>query len=331
MFDREFGLRVSTVAFDKRVVISCSNLFCDNVNNNNIASVKICQVSPNKHFFDRIVNICSNLFSDIVNNKNSVCDNSFNISSKNRCNKIFFGHVNCRGLNAMSKNCNRLDIICGILLQRNIFICSLTETFLTGDNVPLLPSIYEWFGINRFSSRGGGVGIIVLRKLAAKEINFGLNLEIEYIGIQFVYNNKVVCFISIYLPQKSFQEIHECNKLFAWINRQSFDVVLLGGDFNAWCTAWGDINNPRGLKLYDYISSHGFGVTKMPAPTRIGNITQRDSFIDFFVSHNMVMLDDVQVGPLISDHMFCSCSINFGPKSTTRRRIPNFYKTYLCN
>ena len=205
---------------------------------------------------------------------------------------------------------------------------SVCETFLKGNEVPLLPATYEWFGINRLS-KGGGVGIICLRRLAARKLSIELDLRIECVGIQFVYNNKVVCFLSVYLPQKSFDEIHDCNILFGWVNKQNFDIVLMGGDFNAWCTAWGNVNNVRGTKLYDYISAHGFNVTKMPAPTRLGNKVQRDSYVDFFISPNLPMIENVRVGHRISDHCFCSCSVIFESKTSNRRRVPNFYKTYL--
>jgi len=93
----------------------------------------------------------------------------------------------------------------------------------------------------------------------------------------------------------------------------------------------GDIDNPRGIQLFDAILNHGLSVTKMPAPTRIGYKGQRDTYIDFFVTSDLTKICDVVVGPQISDHCFCYATLKLGYMRKIRRRVPNFTKTFLNN
>ena len=127
---------------------------------------------------------------------------------KNSINVLNFGQLNVRGFGGMSGGVSRLDIFNGLLLQRDISVCSVCETFLSKSNTPKLPSIFEWFSCDRIG-RGGGVGIAVKKDLNAKVVEIPLNLSFEFVCVSFVHSKLLICFMSVYLPQKCMKEIDD--------------------------------------------------------------------------------------------------------------------------
>ena len=164
-----------------------------------------------------------------------------------------------------------------------------------------------------------------------KQIRGKILLECTFVSC-YLFSKRFL-FGSIYLPQKKNAEIDRCVSVLRKISKMDFDYVYIGGDFNAWHSAWGAPAGlsgnqvSRGNKLFKGMDKLDFSPTRMPCPTRLSN-AYNDTFVDFFICSDISRVDHVEVGRKISDHCFCTCALSFCTTILGARRVIDFYRTY---
>ena len=214
-------------------------------------------------------NNCHSFSHEIQLDDNQPCIEVPSGSKSNNKSQLSFGHANMRGL------LSKLDVLMGYIVSKNFLIFSVVETNLrdgvnpehsaiinenpTPDNFPL----YDFVGKSRFKTTGidqarGGTGVFIHRSLHFTDISAQAPKGLECTLITFDYKKLSFVFASVYLPQKSDNEIVLMSKLLDIICEMGCDCILLAGDFNAHHPAWGDSTNKRGVDLYDAITSHGW-------------------------------------------------------------------------
>ena len=246
--------------------------------------------------------------------------------------KLSVSHVNCRSVSVCRDGISRFEALQSAVLLKSIEICSISETWLSGEDIPQVSSLYNWVGRNR-PTRGGGVGILIHNFIDFSDITdrllVNLDISFEFCAISFVRFGRSVCFISVYLPQSS--DVRDFEALYERISIFGFDVVIFSGDWNSWHTAWGsDASNERGEILMDIFSRCDLNPTRMPGPTRMGDCRQHDTVVDFFVSSRGTLVDNVCIDFPLADHFFISCDICFsGVGTSCRRKVFDFRNTWL--
>ena len=132
----------------------------------------------------------------------------------------------------------------------------------------------------------GGSAIIIHNSLRSRPIsivetirNSFLNFKIDIVGAEvFLPNSSSSLRIwSCYIPSDPNIPAVIWDSLFSLVRRNSF----LGGDFNAFHSAWGSHSiSRRGNLLYDSICSQGLCILNNGSPTHIGRPGSPDSAID---------------------------------------------------
>ena len=78
---------------------------------------------------------------------------------------LILGHLNARSMTSVSVDMDKPELIQDVIVDANIGVLSVNETWLTTDTLPntissVLPSDYSFLNSPRISGRGGGVGFI---------------------------------------------------------------------------------------------------------------------------------------------------------------------------
>lgn len=248
-----------------------------------------------------------------------------------------FGHVNIRGLNIdRNKETSDLDYIQGLMIQRNIAIVSINETFLTDrEQPPGIGIIFDWEGYGRGGEdTGGGTGILFRSDLGCKNISEDVRngSEIEFTAVTFQFHGRRVLFLSVYIPPDRGQDKHylaQLSKLVQGSDDFDTDFTIFAGDFNAWHTDWGDRTDSRGIGLVRLMSEFDFEPLQMPSPTRFGNANQRDTYPDIFFVSQHQPFSGVLVGPRISDHAFCQGTFSLDLTPLRGHHVFDFHMTYM--
>lgn len=159
-----------------------------------------------------------------------------------RCTKILCW--NARGIR------NKKLELFNLLESNNIDICLLSETWLN-NNTSMKHNDFHCYRSDRLSGRGGGVAILINKKIKHQVICPQNTALIENIGVKLFFEGDSVNIFACYFPggtagrdsTKKQQFMSDLRKL------TSFQKYLLGGDLNCrhnyWgchrCNTWGNI------------------------------------------------------------------------------------------
>ena len=239
-----------------------------------------------------------------------------------------FTHINTNGLERkMEGNITRLSWLLKFSMEKNYPLISVAEHHLKDGVFPNIPtSIFEWHAHNREQS-WGGAGILCHKTLGAELLEIPTN-GLEVVSIKFIWNSETICFVSVYLPQKHVDEIRLLTEYIEKILLLNNGKVIICGDLNCWVDSIGDSNNHRGKLLFKNLTELGLMFENIPDPTRIGNVNQRDSYVDHIITNCYEDIKSVLVTDKISDHKMLTSAIVGDAKDTDRRIKYDFVNTY---
>ena len=186
---------------------------------------------------------------------------------------------NARGIN------NKKMEFFQFLETNYIDICLLTETWLKSDN-SFCHELYSIYRCDRESRVGGGVAIVINKKIKHALIpNVDCNL-VENVGVKVFSNVGSVNIYSCYFPGGQAGANGSRKTIFASdlhkLTRS--EKYIIGGDFNSRHSSWGCLrSNCWGNILYDKQNSyeydllHPFENTFLPS-----QLCRQSSILDFF-------------------------------------------------
>lgn len=202
-------------------------------------------------------------------------------------------------LNARSI-CNKTEALTDILVNERIQILIITETWLRGqlewDNAILneiTPPTHEFFHVPRIKKKGGGIAVIISKKLRSKQIDLKVkpkSFELCLFHIEF--HSHVVVVASIYRPPNTtlamfYDELRElCSSLVCYSH------YILLGDFNlsfkpdsALPSLWSDLLETFSLTQHITEATHDSG-----------------NILDMVVSNSPEIISEIKMIDGISDH-----------------------------
>ena len=120
----------------------------------------------------------------------------------------------------------------------DIHIACITESWLTEGHDHIVANIeklgYKISHYFRAAKRGGGVGILFLKSLKVKSIDFNLDYDsFEWHGIRY-YGDRVYCILCIYRKQEISAStfFDEFNEFMTVVSNSFSDPIIVTGDFN---------------------------------------------------------------------------------------------------
>ena len=157
-------------------------------------------------------------------------------------------------MNARSA-CNKTHGIRDLIIEESLDILCISESWLSDHDGPLiadlLPSTHQYFHNPREEGKGGGVAMVVTRKISqAKSSRLKFN-TFECLQVQFSQKGKSFIFYCIYRPpgpKPSF--LMEFEEFILESQRSSSECIYIG-DFNFW---FGDSGDPDALRLSNILS-----------------------------------------------------------------------------
>lgn len=181
---------------------------------------------------------------------------------------------------------------------------------------------------------GGGTGVIFRINLGCRDVTDDVcnGSTIEFTAVTFQYHGFTILFMSIYIPpnrSKDKQYMTQLALLLEGILSFQSDYTILAGDYNVWHSKWGsDRDDSRGRKLLKLMGEFGFSPLVMPSPTRFGNVNERDTYPDVFFVSDHASFTDTLVGPRLSDHAFCQCTMDIDLEQYDGHHVFDFRVSY---
>ena len=234
-------------------------------------------------------------------------------SQKISLNKAKIATLNARSLRS------KTDIIKQIIIEDNIQILGLTETWLNDEEtyIPrdICPNGFTILRADRSGRPGGGVAILCNDSYKPKVINCNDYSSFEHIFAQFQEGSNVLRFLVIYRPPGSTSDefITEFASLLENIALSGAPLVICG-DFNIHC----DIQNNKFTKQF-HEALHAFGLTQhVQEKTHV-----KGHILDLLISRDRDSLEisKVSVDDLISDHNLVSCLLSYPSPAKEKRTI----------
>ncbi|XP_075163250.1 uncharacterized protein LOC142235883 [Haematobia irritans] len=236
------------------------------------------------------------------------------------------GNLNLMHFNSQSLSINpastKLMEIKNIVEESFIDTVGISETWMK----PSTPSEsvnvsgYSFCRNDRPNMRGGGVGLLVSKKLSHKVVYSGRDYgNVECLFIEVVTDTGKVLVGVVYLPHGNFGAFEsEIADLLVYYN----DVVIMG-DFNKNLF---DILNAMSVR--QSCSRLGVSIIHNSCPTHFDAFHQSTSLIDFFLSSSPDQVEHSGqfICPSISKHAFIFISLDILPQ-----RCNEFYEYYDYN
>lgn len=141
--------------------------------------------------------------------------------------------------------------------NHNIDVCLFSEIFGLDESDPDCRLLnYNVFSKVR-DDRYGGCAICIKKSIVARRVAFASSLDI--IIVKTINLNPNIVFVSVYFPPSLSTHIcaNEVLRLLSFLD--GMPNVIIGGDFNARHSCWGDsFDSPRGCKLSEILSLSDF-------------------------------------------------------------------------
>ena len=230
---------------------------------------------------------------------------------------------------------NKTCVIKDLILDNNISICCITETWLSDSDTSVIPEFvpnsHEFYHFPRcergVSIRGGGVGIVVSKALNRIRSSNRFFEHFECIELKFNHNNREIIICLIYKPPRtSFRQfITEFEDLLMEISLYTADVFLMG-DFNIWV----DTESDNSLEFSSLLGTFGF-MNYVDEATH-GN-DGNEHILDLIITGvHSNLLKNLAVEPVatISDHKLIQFSLDI-PLDKKLRKTIKFRNTRNLN
>lgn len=162
-------------------------------------------------------------------------------------------------------------------------VALISETWLSGKDV----LFFKGFDVIRRDRpngiRGGGVAILIQKKYKykIKNLNYTCNSKLGVSAIDLLTNREFLTIASCYRPPHGFVSVNEWKTFLKQFNDCP---LLIGGDFNAHCTSWGDKKNCNtGSNLENALFEIDFFVVNSGTVTYINFANNTESVLDLMV------------------------------------------------
>jgi hypothetical protein len=191
--------------------------------------------------------------------------------------------------------------------------------------------VYKNYNLLHQSNFGGAEGIAILpkRNLPYTVIQVNLNAPTpKVMACSYNINKKNVLVILIYsAPNKPLSKTI-LKEILNQATTPTSDkqIIILGGDFNAHHTAWGNSINNKGREIMDFADEHNLLLLNDGQVTRLGMGTQQNSSLDLtFVLENIRLECEwcVCKDSMGSDHLPINTTISWAQQSTTQPCLTN--------
>lgn len=215
-------------------------------------------------------------------------------------------------LKIISLNVNSL-----VTLQRrhylNTFLCDnrpdvvlLSETKIKEKHRMSFKN-YKFIRTDRTDNKGGGCAILINEKFKFETHKINNLKYIEHCAISMhnELDNKQINIAAIYNSTGRNNIKNDINTICSYFNSGE---TIIGGDYNAKNTAWGDVKqNESGKSLKEWLDNDGYLNNMVHLPTF--KPTREDSFLDFFLISNRLSIKYsnkhplyLKILPSFSDH-----------------------------
>lgn len=214
---------------------------------------------------------------------------------------------NCRGI------VNKLDELINFIIEENLDIVLLSETFLT------CKFTFRKYGFIMYrtdrTANGGGVAIIIRNNISHRKFVIPHTNTLETVAIQLTIRNQAHTIVSTYKPPNINIDTNEIDKILSLSNN-----IIIAGDLNCKDQLWYcSRGNRNGRELRKYCESKYYRILFPDSPTHFppkGN----PSILDIVIAKGCNSLSHIEtIQALSSDHLPILFSI--GGEFTQHNRI----------
>lgn len=232
--------------------------------------------------------------------------------------------------NARSIRAKKLELS-AFLKEHDIDVGIITETHLTPKDAFSIQE-YSTIRLDRVSSAGGGVAIIVKNGVSLSLMPHLNTTVIESLGVEVATSIGVVAIVAAYCP-KQCQDKSGTSQQFkndlAKITRTNTKLIV-GGDLNARHELWGNHRrNKNGCLLFDHLQLGYYTVEHPDDPTYISQ-AGIPSTLDIFLA-NHAITKPVTINDLSSDHLPVVCEIGATPSAAPLRQLKDYHRVNWVN
>lgn len=227
--------------------------------------------------------------------------------------------------NARSIRAKKLEF--GTFLKDyNIDVGLITETHLTPKDAFSIQD-YSTIRMDRISSAGGGVAIVVKNGVSFSVIPHLNTTVIESLGVEVATSTGAVRVIVVYCPrqcQVNNGTAQQFKNDLAKITRTNAKIIV-GGDLNARHELWGNHRrNRNGCLLFDHLQMGYYTIEHPEDPTYISQ-AGTPSTLDIFLT-NQAIPKPVTVNDLSSDHQPVVCELGVAATVSPLRQRKDYQR-----
>lgn len=206
--------------------------------------------------------------------------------------------------NAHSIRPKRLEFF-DFLIDNQINICCISETYLSSNDSFFNPNFFVYRLDRDSAERGGGVAVVIDRKIRHILLPCPETKIIEAISLQIFFDNESFILTSVYFPGSTSAD---CTRIFKEDIQHLTSLHpshIITGDFNARHTYWGCVRqNQAGKILYEEMCSSQFSIFHSDSPTHFPENGGNPSTLDFLLVVGELVPSELLVhDELSSDHL----------------------------
>ena len=179
-----------------------------------------------------------------------------------------FAQANIRSLNT---SFNTLEVIC----SKNEFeVICLSEIWHPSTSITNnIKNKWHWISSERDNKGGGGVGIMISKKLKIIERKDLIRNDVEAVWCNIFNDESKILVGSVYVPPNNTESLKGFFKSLNSIIQQEKLPVIITGDFNAHHPEWQDgVENDLGKLLHEYLINKPISILNNSMPTRKNKI-----------------------------------------------------------
>ena len=221
--------------------------------------------------------------------------------------------------------CNKTDDIIDYVLDNDIDICCITETWLNRDDSVTVAALqingYKFHQEPRKDRRGGGLGFLVKENIAFQVLPLPPDITMfECLNAKLTIENKIFTIVLVYRPQVIAGASTQCNLFFDQFSQVLSSQIdqpgnlLIAGDFNF---HWNNTEDDRVQKLADLLESYNLEQHISQPTHKLGNT------LDLLITRHSesTVYEQPSVDHFISDHAVIKCKLSFKKPPPVKSKI----------
>lgn len=212
------------------------------------------------------------------------------------------------------------------LVEHDIDVGIITETHLSPKDGFSIAN-FSTIRLDRTSSTGGGVAILVKKSVSFRTIPHLNTTVIETLGVEVVTSTGPVRIIAVYCPKQCNNNNGSAQQFrndLAKITRPPGKFII-GGDLNARHDHWGNHRrNKNGCLLFDHLQ-HGYCTIEFPVDPTFTSSTGATSTLDVYLT-NQQITKPITVNDMSSDHLPVVCEVGTAATAAPVRLRKDFHR-----